>query len=756
MTITGSTINNNSNAGGNGAGIHHSTGTLTITSSTISGNTGGAGLGGSNGGGIYNGNQATSIVHIHSSTISNNSAGSFGGGILSAIGPGTVTIDDSIGTGSTISGNTAGLSGGGVSSFASTTTTISGNTTTTGTGGGIHSDGPLTVTNSSVSGNTATVDGGGISHRFGIGPAKLLSLTNVTISGNSATAGSGGGISAGNSLNATNTTITKNSATNVGGGIDLTGGSTVNLKNTIVANQTMGADCSGNILASTLNDLDSDGSCGAATTAANALLGPLAANGGTIPPLTHTLLTGSPALDAGDVATCTNAPVNNLDQRGLPRPQGIGCDIGAVEANHQPQPTAPDILNLNLNAGNPGTSQVTHHDPDTVNPGNAWSYFVQTAPTNGTATVNATGLVSYTPNVGWIGPDSFVIKVQDDGILPLSGVVTVFVREVNRPPAPTAPAITTNEDTAGASQIAPNDPNVGDAHTYAVTTPPANGGAVVSAAGLATYTPNLNFNGTDSFTVKVTDNGTSPPNLFASVTINVTVNPVNDAPAPTAPAITTNEDTQATSQVTHNDPDVGDTHTYAVTTPPANGGATVNAAGLATYTPNLNFNGADSFIVTVTDAAGATGAVTINATVNAVNDAPAPTAPAMTTNAGVAITSQVTHHDPDVGDTHTYAVTTAAAHGTASVNAAGLANYVPNAGFSGVDSFVVTVTDAANATGTVTINVTVNAVVATAGGGGGVINPSTSFDPTMLLMLLFSTVYLLRRRKVYCAMHGDT
>jgi len=452
--------------------------------------------------------------------------------------------------------------------------------------------------------------------------------------------------------------------------------------------------------------------------------------------------------------------------------------------------------------------------------------------------VSATGLASYTPNVGWVGPDSFVIKVQDDGVLPLSGTVTVFVREVNRAPAPTAPAITTNEDTAGASQIAPNDPNVGDTHTYTVTTAPANGGVVVDAAGRATYTPNLNFNGADSFTVKVTDNGTSPPNLFASVTINVTINAVNDAPAPTAPTITTNEDTAGTSQVTHNDPDVGDTHaytvttapanggvvvdaagratytpnlnfngvdsfivtvtdaagatgavtinvtinpvndapvptapaivtnedtagtsqvahndpdvgdthTYAVTTAPANGGVVVNAAGLATYTPNLNFNGADSFVVTVTDAAGATGAVTINVTVNAVNDAPVPTAPAITANTGAAASSQVAHHDPDVGDTHTYAVSTAAAHGTVLINAAGLATYTSNVGFSGADSFVVRVTDAAGATGVVTIHVTVNAIAISGGGGGCVISSTSSFDPVMLLILLMSGVYLLRKR----------
>jgi len=190
-------------------------------------------------------------------------------------------------------------------------------------------------------------------------------------------------------------------------------------------------------------------------------------------------------------------------------------------------------------------------------------------------------------------------------------------------------------------------------------------------------------------------------------TVNVTVNS-NNPPAPAAPAITTNEDTSATSQVAHNDPDVGDTHTYNVTTTPANGTASVTATGISLFVPNANFNGTNSFGVTVTDATGATGTVTINVVVNAVNNAPAPTAPAITTNKATPATSQVLPNDPDVGDTHTYAVTTGAANGTATVDAAGLATYTPNTGFAGNDSFTVTVTDSAGATGTVTINVTVN------------------------------------------------
>jgi hypothetical protein len=77
-------------------------------------------------------------------------------------------------------------------------------------------------------------------------------------------------------------------------------------------------------------NLDSDGTCGDAVQSANINLGPLQDNGG--PTETHALLFGSDALDMGDNAICAAAPVNNVDQRGMARPQGPGCDIGAYEA----------------------------------------------------------------------------------------------------------------------------------------------------------------------------------------------------------------------------------------------------------------------------------------------------------------------------------------------------------------------------------------------------------------------------------------
>jgi len=292
-----------------GGGIFNK-GMLTVNDSTISGNSTSA-----SGGGIRNLNTLT----IDRSTISGNTAGGIGGGIDN-FGSGTaLTI-----TNSTISGNTAGNSGGGIASSGGATitgSTISGNAASLGSGGGIsNNNSAFTIDRSTISGNSAGNSGGGLWNNA------TLTVTNSTISGNIAGI-SGGGVSNPSGVtHVTNSSIVTNSA-NSGGGIEVS--ATVVLKNTIVANQAAGGDCNAAV-SSSLSDLDSDGSCGVgALSNQNPLLGPLANNGGST--LTHALLPGSPAIDAGDATICTSAPVNSFDQRGIGRPQGAGCDIGAFE-----------------------------------------------------------------------------------------------------------------------------------------------------------------------------------------------------------------------------------------------------------------------------------------------------------------------------------------------------------------------------------------------------------------------------------------
>jgi CSLREA domain-containing protein len=202
-------------------------------------------------------------------------------------------------------------------------------------GGAIFNQGMITVTNSTFSLNDArTSDGGGI---FNSG---LLTVTNSTFSLNSA-AGKGGGIEHNNDtlpLTVTNSTLSKNSAFQGGGIFNTNSGGTATLSNTVVANNPTGENCVGPVIDGGYN-IDDGKTCGFSiahhskpSTDPQLDPGGLQYNGG--PTRTIALLQGSPAIDAipkgqSGCATTTN-PITT-DQRGVKRPQGTGCDIGAYE-----------------------------------------------------------------------------------------------------------------------------------------------------------------------------------------------------------------------------------------------------------------------------------------------------------------------------------------------------------------------------------------------------------------------------------------
>src|SRR5581483_1470998 len=285
-----------------GGGVHAfstsgSPGVVDITNCVITDNSAQAG------GGIFN---EGSTLSVSKSVVRNNRSSnmfpkvSAGGGIENFSG--SLTVDAS-----TINGNRAENATSGVS--------------TDGAGGGIGVfDGPVTITNSTISGNTAYGDGGGIDASGVIGATATVQLHNVTIANNT-TDGDGNGV--GN-----------------GGGIADDSASFV-VEDSLVANNVdaggQGVDCSAGSFASFAVRyalIPSVQTCGTHFMPAPVGLlnvspnpiSPLQPNGGGM--LTHDLLAGSPARDAGDPLGCGVT----TDERGVSRPQGVRCDLGAVEA----------------------------------------------------------------------------------------------------------------------------------------------------------------------------------------------------------------------------------------------------------------------------------------------------------------------------------------------------------------------------------------------------------------------------------------
>lgn len=213
--------------------------------------------------------------------------------------------------------------------------TISGTTLelTSGSGSvrgvGITNNGTLEITNSTVSGNVGKSTGTGNGNQgAGLFNAEgAVSIVNSTITGNSqvASAGatsSGAGIeNVGDTIELLNVTIAGNT-----GSAAIRSNGTMNVRNTIVSNGASG-NCAGQVT-SLGHNLESADQCGfhagGDLVGKDPLLGALADNGG--PTDTLALLAGSPAIDAGDPAGCPAT-----DQRGIARPQGPVCDIGAFE-----------------------------------------------------------------------------------------------------------------------------------------------------------------------------------------------------------------------------------------------------------------------------------------------------------------------------------------------------------------------------------------------------------------------------------------
>jgi uncharacterized repeat protein (TIGR01451 family) len=322
LTLTGG--NDPANDGG-GGGIYDYLGTVNLTNSTVSGN---IASGNGFGGGIAN---VAGTVTLTNSTISGNTSGEVvaGGGVGGGIAnDGALTV-----TNSAISANTAYVYGGGIYSakytfLTVTNSTMSGNTVYayTSDGGGIRDDSVYgsVMTNSTVSGNTA-VSGAGISVNGG-----TVTLTNGTISGNTASGSGGGILDNSGTVTLTNGTISGNTASGSGGGID--NGGTVAIYSSIVSGNT-GGNCGGSPVRSGGYNLDSDGTCGltAATDKNNVdpQLGPLQGNGG--PTETMAPASTSPVVDAIPKGTNGCGTTIKTDQRGVPRPQGAGCDTGAFE-----------------------------------------------------------------------------------------------------------------------------------------------------------------------------------------------------------------------------------------------------------------------------------------------------------------------------------------------------------------------------------------------------------------------------------------
>ena len=232
-------------------------------------------------------------------------------------------------------------------------------------------------------------------------------------------------------------------------------------------------------------------------------------------------------------------------------------------------------------------------------------------PQHGTLTAPTTNSVTYTPNTGFSGTDSFTYKAttkngQAGGVDSNIATVTITVNAAqnNQPPTANNLNIQTNASTPVQITLTGTDPIPVDTLKFSVVADPQHGTLTAPTTNSVTYTPNTGFSGTDSFTYKATD-GQGVNSTDATVTITVTGPQNNQPPTADNKTIQTNKGTPIEITLTGTDPTQGDVLKFSVIGNPLRGTVAPGTVSSSVfYTPNTGFIGADSFTYKATDGQG--------------------------------------------------------------------------------------------------------------------------------------------------------
>ena len=330
---------------------------------------------------------------------------------------------------------------------------------------------------------------------------------------------------------------------------------------------------------------------------------------------------------------------------------------------------------------------------------------------NGTVTTTAAGAISFNPTANYNGNSTFAYIISDGNGETATANEIITITAVNDAPVANPDTASVNEDTTltvakAAGLIDDNDTDL-DLDTLTVTqfsvggttvsvtsgTPgvraiPNVGTLTVNSDGSYSFVPVQDFNGAVPKVTYTISDGTNTANS----TLDITVNPINDAPEAVNDVAGTDPGIAIDINVLANDKDLdGDTITVTqITANPANGTAVINANGTIKYTPNSGFNnGSDTFTYEISDGKGGTATAIVNVTVPISPFPPVANPDSNTvaedTTLTVAATNGVLKNDTD-GNLDTLTVVSFSVDGVPGTKLAGTISTIPNVGSIKINS----------------------------------------------------------------------
>lgn len=368
-------------------------------------------------------------------------------------------------------------------------------------------------------------------------------------------------------------------------------------------------------------------------------------------------------------------------------------------------PTAENVIVV-LGEDSSASIQLNATDPD----GDIITFSIVSQPLHGMLVMidGTAGTVQYIPLANYFGSDSFTYQVSDGIAGSDIATVEIVITGVNDSPVAYDSLVYGYEGNVSIIDVLNDAVDVdGDLLSIAISEGPNHGLVSVNGDGTIAYTPNPDFDGTDSFKYMISDgNGGS-----ASATVTITLGSVNDAPVISSEEVVMDEDQSVEIELHALDVE-GSILDLEILVAPLHGSLEVVSGGnfIVRYIPEANYHGADGFAFRVTDGLAYSNVANVSIVVNSVNDSPIANSDNFELTEDTPLTGGVLLNDADVDGDHlsTSLIPGGTTHGTVVLNQDGIFLYMPDENFNGVDSFQYQISDGSGgiATGTVTIIVT--------------------------------------------------